>query len=75
MSFTINWKTSLAGVAAIMGAVGSVITMFSTGHWDGAQLLLDWTGLSTGIGLIFAKDGNVTGGTVAATPEAVKRVA
>jgi hypothetical protein len=75
MTFTINWKTTTAGLAAILTAAGDVITQFTTGHWDPGRLMADWTGLVAGIGLIFAKDGNVTGGTVPATPEAATRVA
>jgi hypothetical protein len=75
MTFTINWKTTLAGTTAILTAVGDALTQLTTGHWDPGRLMADWTGLVAGIGLIFAKDGNVTGGTKAATPEAEARVA
>lgn len=61
--FTINWKTTAAGGATILGALADVAHQFATGTWDGNRLLADATALVTGIGLIFAKDGNVTGGT------------
>lgn len=64
MSIMINWKTSAAGVAMLLGAVTDVFTQLSTGHWDGTRLMADWTALTGGIGLLFAKDMNVTGGTV-----------
>ncbi len=61
-----NWKTTVAGVSAIFAALGSLFA---------ANGAIDWTHLSTvlpailaGLGLIFAKDSNVTGGTVVATP-------
>ena len=57
----LNWKTTVAGIAAIFSAIGM---MFTNG-------VVDWSHLSTvipaiiaGFGLIFAKDSNVTGGTV-----------
>lgn len=60
-----NWKTTVAGVSAIFAAIGSLFAANGT---------IDWTHLSTvipailaGLGLMFAKDSNVTGGTVAAT--------
>lgn len=53
-----NWRTTLAGVAAIIGIAAKVAT---TGHFD---LALDGPAIAAGIGLIAAKDSNVTGGTV-----------
>jgi lysozyme family protein len=53
----VNWKTSLAGVGAILGAVVDVIHQVSTGNIDPTHLMADWTAVTTGIGLIVAKDG------------------
>lgn len=53
----INWKTSAAGLATLFATVAHII---STKTVDAT----DFTGIMTGIGLVFAKDGNVTGGTV-----------
>lgn len=75
MSIMINWKTSVAGVAMMLPGIGDVLTQLSTGHWDGTRLAADWGLITGGIGLLFAKDMNVTGGTVASTPEATTRVA
>lgn len=65
MSFLANWKTTLAGVGAILGAVGDIALQLShgLGSLDANRLYLDAAGIATGWGLIFAKDGNVTGGT------------
>lgn len=62
-NLVISWKTSAAGVAMIFGGIGDVLTQLSTGHWDGARLMADWTALTGGLGFLFAKDANVTGGT------------
>lgn len=56
-----NWKTTVAGISAIAAAIGSLFAANGT---------IDWSHLSTvipavlaGLGLMFAKDSNVTGGT------------
>ena len=59
-----NWKTSAAGVGAILGAAASLFTMFSKGTVDGAMLVTDLGIISAGITGLFAKDHNVTGGDV-----------
>lgn len=53
-----NWKTTLAGVAAILGALADATHQLSTGSVDPTHLMADWTALSAGIGLILAKDSN-----------------
>lgn len=52
-----NWKTSLLGGLAI---AGSLAQCFHTGHVDFGCL----GSFVAGLGLLFAKDHNVTGGTV-----------
>lgn len=60
----INWKTTVAGITAIITALGTLFT---------ANGMIDWSHLSTvlpaifaAVGLMFAKDSNVTGaGTTA----------
>ena len=49
-----NWKTSLSGVAALMAVLAKVVN----GHADWAT---DIPMAIAAIGLIFAKDGDVTG--------------
>jgi hypothetical protein len=63
-SFLTNWKTSASGAALVLGAVSDALTQASNGTWDGNRLMADFTAFAGGIGLIFAKDGNVTGGTI-----------
>jgi len=61
-SFMINWKTSSAGVLMIATAILSFLSVKVPGMTvdpsTAGPLLI------TGIGLLFGKDGNVTGGTV-----------
>jgi len=63
-SFLTNWKTTTAGAALIFAGLGDLLTQLSAGSWDGTRLMADITGIISGAGLIFAKDGNVTGGSV-----------
>lgn len=64
-----NWKTSLGGLGAILAALADI------SHGLAAGVPINWqadiTGLIAGAGLLFAKDGNVTGGTKmqASSPE------
>lgn len=60
--FGASWKTTLAGWAAVLTAGGSLLTHVAAG--DFSTLMTDITALAAGIGLLFAKDSDVTGGTV-----------
>lgn len=57
-----SWKTTTTGVLAIVTALASAVTNVLQNH------PVDWTAVMTavmaGVGLISAKDNNVTGGTV-----------
>lgn len=59
----LNWKTTAAGIGAILGAAASLVTMISKGQIDGTVLVTDLGVISAGISGLFAKDSNVTGGT------------
>lgn len=59
-----NYKTTAAGIGAILGAAASLITMFSKGQVDGTLLMTDIGIISAGFTGLFAKDHNVTGGDV-----------
>jgi len=64
----ISWKTNLTGIAAIVAAVSHALTGLANGT------PVDWsvviTGISTGIGLMFARDNKVTSEQVGVTPTA-----
>ncbi len=59
-----SWKTTAAGAGTIFTALGALATMASKGAWDAQAIGMAVMGIAAGVGLIFAKDGNVTGGTV-----------
>lgn len=50
-----SWKTTLAGVAAILGALSASITQFLAGDIGTAVTTLT-VGIPAGIGLILARD-------------------
>lgn len=52
-----SWKTTLAGIAALFSIAVKIIT---TGQVDWAT---DGPAVLAGVGLLAAKDSNVTGGT------------
>lgn len=52
-----NWKTTLAGL--IVAGVGTAVAM----HWISAEVGGAILTIATAVGLIAAKDSNVTGGT------------
>jgi len=52
-----SWKTSLLGIAII---IAGIYVFVSTNDWTQAGIAI-----VAGIGLLNAKDNNVTGGTVA----------
>ena len=57
-NFFVHWKTTLAGVAAILGALTDVVSAASQGNLSG-HLPADITAVITGIGLVYAADASV----------------
>lgn len=51
-----NWKTSAAGAALVLKGILGLL-----GYGDSTTAVAD---IVMGVGLIFAKDGNITGGSV-----------
>jgi hypothetical protein len=58
-----SWKTTMAGILAIVGGVTGLIFAVTSHTINQATVTGAVTAILTGIGLIFAKDFNVTGGT------------
>ena len=58
-----SWKTTVTGILTIVVAIGSAaITFLKSGTLPDFGILA--SAITAGIGLITAKDSNVTGGTV-----------
>lgn len=58
-----NWKTTVAGIATIIAAVAHAATQFASGGIGAVDFTVLTAGVTAGIGLLGAKDFNVTGGT------------
>ena len=56
-----NWKTTLMGAAAILTSGGHLLGSVASG--DFGSIGTDGSAILAGLGLLFAKDFNVTGGT------------
>lgn len=57
-----NGKTTALGAAGILGGLATLVTMLANGNYEPNALMGAAGAIASGLGLIFAKDGNVTGG-------------
>jgi hypothetical protein len=57
-----SWKTMVAGIVAVLAGVGGILTHLIDG--TPIDLTVHFGEIMAGVGLIFAKDWNVTGGTI-----------
>lgn len=58
-----SWKTTSMGITAIVGGLVGLYFAFKSGTVDQGIVMASVTGILSGIGLIFSKDSDVTGGT------------
>lgn len=70
----VNKWTNLLGTAGLAGSLALVFSGLSTEPIDWEKVASGIVGVLTALGVIKAKDANVTGGTVGATSEAKVRV-
>jgi hypothetical protein len=59
-----NWKTTSSGLLLIAGGVARAYFAYQTGTINEEAIMTSTTSIVSGVGLIMAKDSNVTGGTV-----------
>ena len=59
-----NVKTSGAGIAAVLTGLSSLISIISSDNPDYNQAAASISSIIAGIGLLCAKDHNVTGGSI-----------
>lgn len=75
MNTATSWKTTSAGILMIVGGVVGLFFAFKNNSLNEASIMAGATAIVGGIGLMKAKDSNVTGGTDVAKnndPDAVK---
>jgi hypothetical protein len=63
-----NWKTTSTGLVMILGAIANVYFSFKGNSLSQGVITGSTTAFLGGIGLLFSKDYNVTGGTVINVP-------
>lgn len=59
-----NWKTTSTGITMIVAGIVGFYFAFKGGQVNEGTITGSLTSVLAGIGLLFAKDNNVTGGTV-----------
>ena len=59
-----NWKTTSAGITAIVGAITGLTFAIKAHNITPEIISAVTTGILLGVGLIFSKDHDVTGGSV-----------
>jgi len=70
-----SWKTTSAGILMIVGAIVGLVFAFKTNNINEGTIMGAVTAVVGGVGLLVAKDNNVTGGTIVSAnndPDAVK---
>jgi ABC-type branched-subunit amino acid transport system permease subunit len=56
-----NWKTTSMGISAIVSGITGIVYALKSKNLSPEIISASTTGILVGIGLIFAKDFNVTG--------------
>ena len=59
-----SWKTTSAGLLMIVGGATRLMFAIKSGNFTEEAIMSSSTLIVGGIGLVFAKDSNVTGGNV-----------
>jgi hypothetical protein len=64
-----SWKTSLAGIITILGGLLALAKAGQSGTITPTDLTVAATSITTGIGLIFSRDNNVSSEVAGVTPQ------
>lgn len=63
-----SWRTTLFGIASILGALAALAHAGANGTITQADLTTFLTAVTTGVGLLFARDHSVSSEEAGATP-------
>ncbi len=74
MSLATSKNLTILGILAIVGAVVTAATQWAEGGFANVKWEVFFAALVAGVTGILAKGQQNTGGTIASTPEAVKRI-
>jgi hypothetical protein len=55
-----SWKTTLAGISTILVGIGNAVAEFSQGGFGAINWTVLFAAITTGVGLIAAKDAGVS---------------
>jgi hypothetical protein len=58
-----SWKTTSAGIIGIVGGIIRLLFAIRSGNFSEEAIMTSVTGIVGGLGFLFAKDSDVTGGT------------
>lgn len=58
-----SWKTATAGILMLVGGAVRIIMALKAGTFTEEAIMTSLTTILGGLGLLFAKDSDVTGGT------------
>ena len=75
MNIGTSWKTTSAGITMIVGGITGLVFAIKANNLSESAISAAVTAVLGGIGLLFAKDAAVTGGTIVSKnndPDAVK---
>ncbi len=75
MNIGTSWKTTSAGITMIVGGITGLVFAIKANNLSEPAISAAVTAVLGGIGLLFAKDAAVTGGTIVSKnndPDAVK---
>lgn len=64
-----SWKTTLTGIAGILGGLLAIVNMARSGTFDSTQLTVAIGLIGTGATGLFSRDNSVSSEEVGATPQ------
>lgn len=67
-----SWRTTIAGISTILIGIGNALAEFKSGGFGGINWTVLFAAITTGVGLIVAKDGGVSNSPAPVPAQLVK---